>query len=465
MQPKSTDRTKNIRIAQIVAALSQALDITEGQPKGHAARSCWIAISIGEALGLSSAEMSDLYYAALLKDLGCSSNAARVCAHYITDDLVLKREFKKLDGSLPKVLAFVLTHSGMEASMAEKFRSIVSTLRDGKEIVREIIDTRCQRGAEIARQLWFSEVVAQTILSLDEHWDGSGNPQKLKEKQIPRFSQIALLAQVVDVFFTGEGRETATNEIAARRGTWFDPELVDVFKKVAASEEFWRVLADENLPDKIHTFEPVQFQRIADEDFLDAVAQGFSQVVDSKSPFTAGHSDRVMIFADLIAEELGFNAEDRRWLRRAALLHDIGKLGISNAILDKPDRLTDDEFEKIKMHPIFSAEILGKVDAFSDMVHVAGGHHERLDGKGYPNGLKGEEIDLDTRIVTVADIFDALTADRPYREAMPTSKAMSILDEMTGAAVDERCVTALKTAIAKLERLPQSSEEKLARVG
>jgi putative nucleotidyltransferase with HDIG domain len=172
-----------------------------------------------------------------------------------------------------------------------------------------------------------------------------------------------------------------------------------------------------------------------------------------------------MIFADLIAEELGFNAEDRRWLRRAALLHDIGKLGISNAILDKPDRLTDDEFEKIKMHPIFSAEILGKVDAFSDMVHVAGGHHERLDGKGYPNGLKGEEIDLDTRIVTVADIFDALTADRPYREAMPTSKAMSILDEMTGAAVDERCVTALKTAIAKLERLPQSSEEKLARVG
>ena len=463
MSAQTKFQTQNVPVAQIVGALSQALDITEGQPKGHSARCCWIGLQIGEALGYAQKDLSDLYYAILLKDLGCSSNAARVCAHYITDDLVLKREFKKLDGSLPKVLAFVLTHSGMEASMAEKFRSIVSTLRNGKEIVREIIDTRCQRGAEIARQMHFSERVAETILSLDEHWDGTGNPEQKSGEQIPCFSQIALLTQVVDVFNTGEGRLQAIEEITARRGSWFDPQLVDVFLKLAEDDLFWFSLADEDLPEKIHTFEPVQIQRVADEDFLDEIAKGFAQVVDSKSPFTAGHSDRVMIFTDLIAEQMGFDPGHRRWLRRAALLHDIGKLGISNAILDKPDRLSDKEFEQIKLHPVFSAQILSKVEAFGDMVHVAGGHHERLDGKGYPNGLKGDEIDLNTRIVTVADIFDALTADRPYRAAMPTAKAMSILDDMTGSAVDPRCVAALKQAIEKLERLPQSSNEKLAR--
>ena len=172
-------------------------------------------------------------------------------------------------------------------------------------------------------------------------------------------------------------------------------------------------------------------------------------MIDAKSPFTRGHSERVAVFTDMIAEEMGFDAERRRWLKRAALLHDIGKLGISNTILDKPGKLTAEEFALIRLHPVYSAEILRGIPAFADLASVAEGHHERLDGKGYPNALSGDAINLETRIVTTADIFDALTADRPYRAAMPVSKAFAILDADVGTAIDGTCLAALRAALAR----------------
>ncbi len=136
-------------------------------------------------------------------------------------------------------------------------------------------------------------------------------------------------------------------------------------------------------------------------------------------------------------------------MARAALLHDIGKLGISNTILDKPSSLTDTEFDLIKQHPVMSKEILSRVSVFQDMAVTAAAHHERLDGKGYPDGMSAEDLTRDMRILTVADIFDALTADRPYRPAMPLEKALSIMDDMVGCAIDIDCYAALQDAIAK----------------
>ena len=156
--------------------------------------------------------------------------------------------------------------------------------------------------------------------------------------------------------------------------------------------------------------EPRALTRAVDEDYLDDIAAGFAQVVDAKSPFTAGHSDRVALFADLIAEEMGYTPERRRWLKRAALLHDIGKLGVSNSVLDKNGKPDDEEWAEIKRHPELGRVILSKIAAFHDMARIAGDHHEKLNGRGYPHGIKANAIDLDTRIVTVADIFDALTA-------------------------------------------------------
>jgi HD-GYP domain-containing protein (c-di-GMP phosphodiesterase class II) len=152
----------------------------------------------------------------------------------------------------------------------------------------------------------------------------------------------------------------------------------------------------------------------------------------------------------MVAEQLGFGAEQRRWLKRAALLHDIGKLGVSNAILDKPGKLDDDEWAAMRMHAAHSEEILSRIGAFSQLAPIAGAHHERLDGKGYPRGLAGDQICLETRIITTADIFDALTADRPYRAAMPVSKAMAIMSGMVGTQIDADCFTALGQALGRI---------------
>ncbi len=202
-----------VRSAELIGALSHALDLTEGQPKGHCLRVCWMGMKLGNAFGLSRMALSDLYYTLLLKDLGCSSNAARICQLYLTDDHSFKADFKLIDGSLSQALRFVLSHTGLESGMAERFRAILNILRNGGQIARELIEARCHRGADIARQMGFSEAVADAIQNLDEHWDGSGKPEGKAGADIPLASQIALLAQVADVFLIAQGRQAAIREI------------------------------------------------------------------------------------------------------------------------------------------------------------------------------------------------------------------------------------------------------------
>lgn len=438
-----------LRLAELLGTLSHALDLTEGQPRGHCIRCCWIGTQLGTRLKLWPDELSDLYYTLLLKDLGCSSNAARICQLYLANDISFKRDFKLIDGSLPQALRFVLGHTGLEAGLAERFRAIINILKNGGEISRELIEARCHRGAEIAARMSFSKPVCDGIQNLDEHWDGSGKPEGLAGQAIPLFSQIALLAQVVDVFHVANGAASALQEILNRRGSWFDPRLVEAFVDLQAEDGFWDILTEEDLPSLVLDLEPAKATRYVDDDYLDQIATAFAQVIDAKSSFTRGHSERVAVFTDMIAEELGFSRERRRWLGRGALLHDIGKLAISNSILDKPGKLTAEEFDAIKSHPVHSENILASISVFADLAAVAGGHHERLDGRGYPRGLKGEEISLDTRIVTTADIFDALTAERPYRAAMPVSQAFAIMAKDLGTAIDPICFKALQSALAR----------------
>ena len=440
-----------IRLAEILGALSLALDMTEGQPEGHCVRCSYIGVRLAEALGLSAAQTSEVYYTLLLKDLGCSSNAARICELYLADDIGFKQGFKQLDDSLQDVLRFVLQQTGLKAGLAERFRALVNIFRNGGAIADEMIQTRCQRGAAIARKLRFSDAVAAGIHGLDEHWNGGGRPDRLAGETIPLYARIALLAQIVDVFLQSGGRKAALKEVRERSGSWLDPALVAAFERLSADKGFWDELASPGLAARVLDFEPAHDRRIADEDYLDDIAAAFAGVVDSKSPYTSGHSDRVALFTDMIAEAMGFSDAHRRRLKRAALLHDIGKLGVSNAILDKPGKLEEAEWRAMREHPAFSEGILSRVAAFAELAAIGGAHHERLDGRGYPRGLAADAIALDTRIVTVADVFDALTAERPYRAAMPVSKALGILDADTGTAVDGTVVAALKRALSRLE--------------
>ena len=446
----STAAGERLKLSELIAALSHALDMTEGQPVGHCVRCCWIGMQVGHEMGLADEQRWELFYTLLLKDLGCSSNAARICELYLTDDLSFKRDFKTVGDSLPQVLRFVLSHTGLKAGLAERFRSVLTILRDGPQIAHELIATRCQRGADIARLLRFPDRVAQGIYSLDEHFNGHGKPEGLAGPAIPLYARIALMTQVIDVFHTASGPEAALAEACLRSGTWFDPELVAAFERAARAPAFWQTLAAPTIEQAVFALEPAGHEVPLDDDYLDDIAAAFGQVVDSKSPFTSGHSERVALYTDLVAEAMGLSPERRRWLKRGALLHDVGKLGVSNSVLDKPGKLDAEEWEAMRRHAAYTEAILSRVRAFSELARVAAAHHERLDGGGYPRGLKAEQIDVATRIITVADIFDAITADRPYRGPIPIPRALEMMAGTVGTAIDADCFEALKAALARL---------------
>lgn len=449
--PQSRAETHALRLAEVVGALSAALDMTDGQPIGHSVRCAWIGMHLGMRVGLSEAELHDLYYTLFLKDLGCSSNAARICQLYATNDHDFKRNSKRMDHSLGQVLHFVATNTAVKSGLATKLKTILNIAMTSGNITRELIETRCERGADIARTMRFSNGVARGILDLDEHWDGGGHPLGLKGQDISVMSRIALLAQVIDVFQSTGGREAAISEARKRAGSWFDPALVQAFSHVAADQHFWSVLEAQDVARHVFALEPAANQTPLDDDLLDDLADGFAQVVDAKSPFTSGHSKRVALYSDMIATELGMDGNRKRWLVRGALLHDIGKLGISNEILDKPSKLDEHEWSAMRGHPVLGQQILSKIEAFAGIASIARDHHEKLDGKGYPHGIGANELNIETRIVTVADIFDALSADRPYRAAMSTQKALSIMKEDVGTGIDRDCFDALQVAIERLE--------------
>ncbi len=453
------DTSAQTSLSEILSAFSYALDLTEGQPAGHSIRACWIGTKLAQAIGLNDAALRDVYYAVLLKDLGCSVNAARVTAMFVGNDRELKRDFKLIGPDPEDFGAFIMTKVGVDADAATRDEAVANLLANAGAIMTDIMDTRCTRGAEIARQLRFSDDVAQAIAHLDEHWDGSGLPLGISGEAIQIGGRIAQLAQIADVFYMNGGPEAAMTEVMRRSGSWLDPKLAEMFLRLASAAEFWVELESDNIAQNLFALEPATQRIDVDEDYLDDIAEAFGQVIDAKSSFTSGHSERVGYYADAIAAFLEFSDADRRRLRRAAILHDVGKLGVSSAILEKPGKLDADEWREMHSHADHTTHILSQIGVMHDMALIAGSHHERLDGKGYPLGLDANMISLESRIITVADIFDALTADRPYRAAMSVEKALDIMAGEVGTAIDPQCFHALQMALDK--GMPEKALPKL----
>lgn len=438
----------DLTTAELIGALSCALDMTEGQPAGHSVRCAWIGLAVAARIGMPTADQAELYYSLLLKDLGCSANAAKVADFYRSDDLEFKRRFKTIGPKLTDAIGFLMSTAAKELPPIARAQALAHVFAKAGGVSRELIATRCHRGAEIARVLGFSEVVAAGVRDLDEHWDGGGAPEGRSGEAISLFARIALLSQVTDVFHAEGGPELALEETRRRAGTWFDPALVDALHAAAKAPWFWPALSDPDLPARVAALEPDPRRFPLTEDRLDAIAAGFGLVVDAKSPYTSGHSARVADLAVALGEILGVPPERRRWLRRAALLHDLGKLGVSSAVLEKPGPLDDAEWVAMRAHADKTREVLSRIGAFRETADVAAAHHERLDGAGYPLGLSGAAIPLETRIITVCDFYDALTADRPYRAALPPAKALEIMRREAGRAIDGAVLAALEGMVA-----------------
>ena len=218
---------------------------------------------------------------------------------------------------------------------------------------------------------------------------------------------------------------------------------MDALESLRGDTAFWAAVYGPNLLAEVRAVEPADQQLDADDDRLDRIALGFAQVVDAKSSWTRSHSERVTELAVGTAARLGTHPEALRWYRRAALLHDVGKLGVSNAILDKPGRLNDDEMAAMRMHPAYTHRILSRIDGFEQLAEIAASHHERIDGRGYHRGLAGDQLSPPVRAMVVADMFEAMTAERPYRDTMPIEKVLGILRKDAGTAVCPDAVEAL----------------------
>lgn len=455
MQPRTTPSrssaipvTRDIRLSEVLAALSRALDLTEGQALGHSVRTCMIGMRVAGELGLDEPTRTALYYGLLLKDAGCSSNAAKMSALFGADDRYVKPRMKLVDwhkrARLAVHTAFTAGHGQSPLKRISYFLGIART----PDLTREIIQIRCDRGAEIALGLGFPAATADLIRSLDEHWNGRGYPRGLRGDEIPLVARIANLAQVVDVHVREQGVDAGIRVARDRSGHWFDPALVKILASWKKDLDWWTELDDPELAQRVIGIEPsVDPRRLADED-LDVVARSFADIIDAKSPYTFRHSANVAEFAVGIGEQLGIEPDELRRLRRAGLLHDIGKLGVSNRILDKPGKLTPDERSEIERHPVYTWEILLRVPAFADFAWTAALHHEKLDGSGYPWKIDRRGLDVPARVLAVADMYEALVADRPYRAGMTPAEALGILRRECDAKLCRNAVGGLESLLA-----------------
>ena len=420
-----------VRLSEVVGALSFALDLTEGQPMGHSVRTTLIGMRIGDLLGITDEQKSALYYALLLKDLGCSSNAARLATLFGADDRLLKHAHKLTDwtaGSDRAKLAFKFSVPG-KSKLAKAWHMLMLGVNQ-RGSAHQLMQTRCERGADIAQLLGLPRGASEAIRTLDEHWDGNGMPFGLRGSGIPMLGRIIGLAQTVEVFQNAFDVRTAYEMAHARRGRWFDPVLVDCLDAFQMDSGFWGGLREADTLKTLSALEPEDRVIVADDARLDTVAEAFARVIDAKSPYTARHSQNVAMIAVATAESMGMEPREVRTLKRAALLHDIGKLGVSNTILDKPAALDPVEYETMQQHTRFTLEILKRVKRFRQFAATAAAHHERIDGSGYHLGLRGEELGVMARVIAVADVTEALSADRPYRAGMPVPEVFGILNRL-----------------------------------
>ena len=436
-----------IPTALLLASLSTALDLTEGQLPGHALRTCFLALRLADDLGLDPADRAALFFAAFLKDAGCSSNAAAITRIFGADDIATKARQSTIERSMLSYAAFSIRTIPSTEPLPRRIRRLIALGIRGRREHREIEFLRCERGAAIARKAGFDDRVSVAILDLHEHWDGGGDPRGLRGAHIGVLARILAACQGLDVFLSTQGRARALTVLTERIGTWYDPDIA-----AALLDACTRGLLDElEAPDllgRTMALEPGGHLRLSDDADIDRIAEAFADIVDAKSPFTGSHSKRVADVAEGLAARLGLPAPEVVDVRRAGLLHDLGKLGVPNTVLDKPGRLDAAEFDVIRRHPELTLRILAPVPTFAHVAELAACHHERLDGSGYFRGLAAPELALGARIVAVADVFEALTADRPYRRAMPTEEALAIMRASAGEHLAADVIEALADTIA-----------------
>lgn len=438
----------SVRVSELVATLSYAADLGLGQPLEHSMRQTVIALRLADLIGANDRDRAATYYLGLLMNTYCHADAAEQ-SRWFGDDIRFKGDgFELLDKNTAQIISFIIRRVGSHGSGAARARRLAVFPVAGVKEMMSFLATHSTLGAQFADRIGLDETACHAIRQAFEQWDGKGYPAHLRGEDICLPARLVQLTGPVEVFSRQRGTEAARAFVGRHRGSQFDPAVADLFCDRAP--ELLDGLDKAAGWDAILDSEPVLARRVAGAD-LDDVLQAMADLVDLKSPYLAGHSRGVASLASHAARSLGLSAEDVIVLRRAGYLHDLGRLGVSNSIWDKPGPLTDGERERVRLHPYLTDRMLARVDALKRSREIASRHHERLDGSGYPHGLTAASLTRLDRLLAAADMYRAMTEPRPYRDPLePDQASRALQDEVRAGRLDGEAVNAvLKAAGAR----------------
>jgi HD-GYP domain-containing protein (c-di-GMP phosphodiesterase class II) len=447
-----TDRT-HVRLAELVAALSLGIDLGFGQPMEHVLRQCLIALRIGDALGLDEEQRVAVYYTALLINVGCHSDAHEQ-AKWFGDDIALKagkydHELRSLRGAVAGMRLIGSGHAPLH-----RFRLGLEFVVSGHREVDGMIEHHAAIARTLGEQLELAEPVLVALGAAYERWDGKGWPGNLEGEEVPLASRVAQAAEFIEVAHRMGGVDAARKLARDWRGGQFDPAVSDLLDRDGEA-----VLAGLDAVatwDAVIGSEPALAVVLSGERFDEALL-AIASFVDLKSPYFLGHSRAVGDLAGAAGGRLGLNDGEVRTLRRAGLAHDLGRLGISNAIWDKRGPLGAGEWERVRLHPHITERMLRQSEALAPLAAVVVQHRERLDGSGYPSGLSGASISHHARILAAADAYQSMREPRSYRPAWPAEEAAGELRaEVRAGRLDSEAAEAVLGAAG--HRVPRRRE-------
>jgi HD-GYP domain-containing protein (c-di-GMP phosphodiesterase class II) len=423
-------------LAGILAALSLISDMSRLRPAEEAMHAGLVAVMLARSVGVSEGDAAAVYYTTLLRSVGCTATSYEYSALY-GDDLVVRGQGDAVDVQKPlEVFPFLWRVSAAQTN-ASHLRAFATVLARGRQVANEGARADCEVGARMAGRFGLEMTVQQGILGVFERWDGRGGPNGLAGEQIPQAARFAAVAYAFVMFAADLGLEAAFRRIQRWAGASLDPAIVNALARdpdSAASilevSDTWRAVVDA---------EPGPPRRVTEAQ-LDEIALAYADGVDLKSPWLHGHSSGVANLAATTAAALGRPDDEIARIRRAGLLHDIGRAGISTQVWDKPGPLTSAQWEQVRLHPYHTDRILNRCPALAPLAGLASMHHERLDGSGYFRAAPAGTQDLAARLLATADVYHALTEDRPHRPAFRPDEAARQLEAQ---ALDGEAVRAV----------------------
>jgi HD-GYP domain-containing protein (c-di-GMP phosphodiesterase class II)/DNA-binding CsgD family transcriptional regulator len=445
MQHDITGST-DIRLGELMAALSLATDLGMGQPLEWALCACVLAVRLGDTLGLGEEQLREVYYQALLRYIGCNAETHMLAA-IVGDEIALRTDFATVDNGNPvQVLSLItryISQANAGASSLQLAQAMMrGVLATGRNI-KDFFTGHCEVAQRLAERLGFGEAIVLALGQLYARWDGKGIPA-LKGEAVALPVRIVTLAQDAVTFHRLGGVEAAITVARQRAGGAYDPHIVERFCQAAV--QLLADLEDEPSWEAVLAIEPGPRLFLTEAQF-DSACHAIADFADIKSPYTLGHSSGVAELAAQAAQRCGLPQADVLAIRRAGMLHDIGRVGISAGIWGKAGPLSEREWEKVRLHPYYTERVLARPNALGRLGALASQHHERLDGTGYHRGAPAAMLSPSARILAAADVYQALTEPRPHRPARAASQAAEELQrEVRAGRLDGDAVSGVLAA-------------------